>query len=246
MTETPVAPSTARMIDYWLGGRHHYPIDVAAASAFEGAYGPCAEIFRSLRAFLGRSVAYVAGQGIENFLVFGAGVPTRGNVHEVAADAHVLYTDIDPVTIALGQEVLAGHDRTGYAFGDATDPAGIDPEALARFLPGWGREPIGVVFLGLAAFLDDPTLARTLDQLHRAVAPGSMLAFDFDGEELTGYPAALAMMGEGFHMRDPATFPALLGKWQPTSDGIVPVARWRPEGRPVEVPDAFHGGIALH
>lgn len=195
MTETPVAPSTARMIDYWLGGRHHYPVDVAAAGAFEGAYGPCAEIFRSLRAFLGRSVAYLAEHGTDHFLVFGAGVPTCGNVHEVAPDAHVLYTDIDPVTIALGHEVLAGNDRAGYAFGDATDPATIDPEALARFLPGWGREPIGVVFLGLAAFLDDPTLARTLDQLHRAVPPGSMLAFDFDGEELTGHPEALAMMG---------------------------------------------------
>jgi hypothetical protein len=245
MTETPVAPSTARMIDYWLGGRHHFPLDVAAASAFEGAYGPCAAIFRSLRDFLGRTVTHLAGQGIDNFLVFGAGVPTRGNVHEVVAGAQVLYTDIDPVTIGLGQEILAGHERAGYAFGDATDLATIDPAVLGRFLPGWGRQPIGVVFLGLAAFLDDSTLARTLDQLYDAVPPGSMLAFDFDGEELTDYPAALAMMGEGFHMRDPAAFPDLLGKWRLTPDGIVPVAHWRPDGPPAQVPDAFHGGVAL-
>ncbi|RKR93194.1 S-adenosyl methyltransferase [Micromonospora pisi] len=242
MTETP---STARMIDYWLGGRHHFPVDVAAAKAFEGAYGPCAVIFRSLRDFSGRMVTHLVTQGIQNFLVFGAGVPTQGNVHEVATGAHVLYTDIDPVTIALGQEILAGHGRAAYAFGDATDPDGIDPAAIATFLPGWGREPIGVVFLGLAAFLDDPTLARTLDQLYRAVPAGSMLAFDFDGEELAGHPAALAMMGEGFHMRDPAGFPALLGSWRLTADGIVPVARWRPDGDPADVPDAFYGGLAL-
>jgi hypothetical protein len=245
MTEVPTAPSTARMIDYWLRGRHHYPIDIAAAQAFEGAYGPCAAIFRSLRAFLGRTVDHLAAQGIENFLVFGAGVPTQGNVHEVAAGAQVLYTDIDPVTIGLGQEILTGQDQAGYVFGDATDLASIDQAALARYLPAWGRHPIGVVFLGLAAFLDDPTLARTLDQLHRAVPPGSMLAFDFDGEELTDYPAALAMMGEGFHMRDPAAFPTLLGDWRLTSDGIVPVAHWRPAGRPAQVPDAFYGGVAL-
>jgi len=55
----PSQPSTARMIDYWLGGYDHFPIDVAAAQAFEQAYGPCADIFRSLRAFLGRLPGYI-------------------------------------------------------------------------------------------------------------------------------------------------------------------------------------------
>jgi hypothetical protein len=196
MMEDPVVPSTARMIDYWLGGQHHFPVDVAAANAFEGAYGPCAAIFRSLRDFSRRTVTYLA-------------------------------------------------DHAGYAHGDATNLASIDPAALAEFLPGWRRAPIGLVFLGLAAFLDDPTLARTFEQLHRAVPDGSMLAFDFDGQELADHPAALAMMGDGFHMRDPAGVPSLLGDWRLTVEGIVPVAQWRPDGAPAEVPDAFYGGVAL-
>jgi O-methyltransferase involved in polyketide biosynthesis len=240
----PSQPSTARMIDYWLGGEHHFPVDVAAARAFEDAYGPCAEIFRSLRAFLGRAVRSIADAGVDGFLVFAAGVPTRGNVHEVAADATVLYTDVDPVTIRLGQRLLADNDRAGYAFGDAADIGTIDPAQLHRFVPGWGRRPVGVVFLGLAAFLDDATLARTLDELYDAAAPGSFLAIDFDGEELAGYPRALAMMGPAFRMRPPAAFAPLLGRWQPTGEGIVPVARWRVEGTPEAVPDAFHGGVA--
>jgi O-methyltransferase involved in polyketide biosynthesis len=244
MMEDPVVPSTARMIDYWLGGQHHFPVDVAAANAFEGAYGPCAAIFRSLRDFSRRTVTYLAAHGIDNFLVFGAGVPTLGNVHDVATDAHVLYTDIDPVTVTLGQKILANNDHAGYAHGDATNLASIDPAALAEFLPGWRRAPIGLVFLGLAAFLDDPTLARTFEQLHRAVPDGSMLAFDFDGQELADHPVALAMMGDGFHMRDPAGVPSLLGDWRLTVEGIVPVAQWRPDGAPAEVPDAFYGGVA--
>ncbi|MET8911711.1 SAM-dependent methyltransferase [Micromonospora sp. NPDC004551] len=198
----PDRPSTARMIDYWLGGVHHHPVDVAAAGAFEGAYGPCAAIFRALRDFLGRAVATIADAGVDGFLVFGAGVPTCGNVHEVAPDA------------------------TG-------------------FVPGWGRRPVGVIFLGLAAFLDDDTLARTLDELYEAVAPGSFLAIDFDSEELAAYPEALAMMGPAFRMRAPARFGPLLGRWQPTPDGIVPVARWRPAGVPAPVPDAFYGALAV-
>ncbi|MET7707699.1 SAM-dependent methyltransferase [Micromonospora sp. NPDC005413] len=240
----PDQPSTARMIDFWLGGEHHFPVDVAAATAFEQAYGPCAPVFRELRAFLGRAVRAMAGQGMDGFLVFGAGVPTMGNVHEVATDATVLYTDVDPVTIRLGQSILAGSDRAGYGFGDATDIGTIDPAQLHRFVPGWGRRPVGLVFLGLAAFLDDATLTRTLDELYAGAAPGSLLAVDFDTEELAGHPQALAMMGPQFRMRPPAAFAPLLGRWAPTADGIVPVARWRPEGPPAEVPDAFHGVLA--
>ncbi|MBM0233322.1 SAM-dependent methyltransferase [Micromonospora sp. STR1_7] len=241
----PDQPSTARMIDYWIGGADHFPVDVAAATAFEQAYGPCAPVFRELRAFLGRAVRAIAAQGVDGFLVFGAGVPTMGNVHEVAAEATVLYTDVDPVTIRLGQRILAGSDRAGYGFGDATDIGTIDPAQLHRFVPGWGRRPVGVVFLGLAAFLDDDTLRRTLDELYAAAAPGSLLAVDFDTEELAAHPQALAMMGPAFRMRPPAAFAPLLGRWSPTADGIVPVSRWRPAGAPAEVPDAFYGALAV-
>ncbi|MFC4149698.1 SAM-dependent methyltransferase [Micromonospora mangrovi] len=240
----PDQPSTARMIDYWLGGEHHFPVDVAAAHAFEQAYGPCAAIFRSLRDFLGRAVRAITDAGVDGFLVFGAGVPTRGNVHEVAPEATVLYTDVDPVAIRLGQRILAGSDRAGYGFGDATDIGTVDPAQLHRFVPGWGRRPVGVIFLGLAAFLDDDTLARTLDELYAAAAPGSFLAVDFDSEELAAYPEALAMMGPAFRMRPPAAFGPLLGRWRPTGDGVVPVARWRPSGPPDPVPDAFFGALA--
>ncbi|MER5338519.1 SAM-dependent methyltransferase [Micromonospora sp. NPDC002717] len=241
----PDQPSTARMIDFWLGGEHHFPVDVAAARAFEQAYGPCAPVFRELRAFLGRSVRAMVAEGVDSFLVFGAGVPTMGNVHEVAPDATVLYTDVDPVTIRLGQRLLAGSDRAGYGYGDATDIGTVDRAQLHRFVPGWGRRPVGVVFLGLAAFLDDETLARTLDELYEATAAGSLLAVDFDTEELAGYPEALAMMGPAFRMRPPAAFAPLLGRWTPTADGIVPITRWRPAGPPAQVPDAFHGAVAV-
>ncbi|MEU4641834.1 SAM-dependent methyltransferase [Micromonospora sp. NPDC023814] len=125
------------MIDFWLGGEHHFPVDVAAARAFEQAYGPCAPVFRELRAFLGRAVRAMAAAGVDSFLVFGAGVPTMGNVHEVAPDATVLYTDVDPVTIRLGQRLLAGSDRAGYGYGDATDIGTVDRAQLHRFVPGW-------------------------------------------------------------------------------------------------------------
>ncbi|NUO60579.1 MAG: hypothetical protein HOV78_28265 [Hamadaea sp.] len=240
MTVQPSTPSTARMIDFWLGGYDHFPVDIAAAEAFEQAYGPCAAIFRSLRAFMGRTVRFVADQGITDFLVFGAGIPSQGNVHQLAPEAHVLYTDADPKIVAHGSALLALEDNAHYVEADATALNGFDPSA---YLPGWGTRPVGVVFLGLAAFLDDDQLSSALRQLYAQVEPASFLIIDFDGLELTAYPEALAMMGPGFHMRDPATFGRLLGDWR--IDGVVPVAKWRPDGEPEQVPDAFWGGVAI-
>lgn len=245
MTTEPQAPSTARMIDYWLGGSSHHPVDVAAATAFEGAYGPCADIFRSLRAFSGRAARYLADCGVERFLVFGAGIPAQGNVHEAVPGAHVLYTDLDPEIVAAGRALVEGVPGVTYAPGDAADPRGIGAQTLDGALPGWRERPVGLIFLGLAAFLDDATLARALDEMYELVPAGSRLAFDFDAMELAAYPQALAMMGPGFHMREPEDFGALLGRWRVTDDGIVPVARWRPDGQPEQVPDAFWGGVAI-
>jgi O-methyltransferase involved in polyketide biosynthesis len=233
------------MIDYWLGGVHHHPVDVAAARAFESAYGPCAQIFRSLRNFSGRAVRQVAGDGIDQFLVFGAGVPTRDNVHETAPTARVLYTDADPQIVAAGRQVLAGLDHVDYVLGDVTDLGSIDRAALDRVLPERATRPLGLVFLGLAAFLDDATLAKALQAMYDAVPAGSRLLFDFDAMELAGYPQALAMMGPSFHMREPARFAELLRPWAPTADGITPIARWRPDGPAEDVPDAFWGGVAV-
>jgi O-methyltransferase involved in polyketide biosynthesis len=241
----PQSPSTARMIDYWLGGVDHHPVDVAAAQAFESAYGPCAAIFRSLRTFSGRAVRHVAGDGIDQFLVFGAGIPTRANVHETAPAARVLYTDADPQIVAAGRRLLAGLETVDYVLGDVTDLDSIDGAALRRVLPEREDRPLGLVFLGLAAFLDDASLTKVFRAMYDAVPVGSRLLFDFDATELADHPQALAMMGPAFHMREPALFADLLGPWSPTAEGIVPVARWQPDGEIEDVPDAFWGGVAV-
>jgi hypothetical protein len=157
----------------------------------------------------------------------------------------VLYTDVDPEIVAVGRQVLGDRDGVEFTTGDVTDLASIDATTLDRVLPNRAARPVGLVFLGLAAFLEDTTLARTLDAMYEVVPAGSHLAFDFDTLELSAYPEALAMMGPVFHMRAPSEFGALLGRWTPGPDGVVPVARWRPDGSPEDVPDAFWGGVAV-
>ncbi|MGY0231964.1 hypothetical protein [Longispora urticae] len=99
---------------------------------------------------------------------------------------------------------------------------------------------------GLPVFFDDATLRRALVDLHAAVPAGSHLAFDFDSRLLTDHPQVLAMMGEPFHMREPAEFAALLGPWTLTAEGILPAAAWGlADGEtPADVPTNFYGGLA--
>src|SRR5689334_20966330 len=115
-SENPAVPNTARMIDYWLGGRHHLPVDIAGAMAFTEVFPGCQSVFQSLRRFLVRASRHIHAQGVGQFLVLGSGLPTCMNVHEAVPEARVLYTDIDPINIKLGREILGDVPRTGYTF----------------------------------------------------------------------------------------------------------------------------------
>src|SRR5215475_12145571 len=108
-------PSAARMYDYYLGGSHNFAVDRELAEKLlamlpEGVY-----IARANRAFLRRAVRHCAGQGIRQLIDIGSGIPTVGNVHEVAQqaapDARVVYVDIDPVAVEHSRHLLIGDDR---------------------------------------------------------------------------------------------------------------------------------------
>jgi hypothetical protein len=96
-------PSAARMYDYYLGGSHNFAADreVAAKALATMPDGPL--IAQANRAFLRRAVRYCADRGIRQFLDIGSGIPTLGNVHEVAqqaaSDSRVVYVDVDPVAV---------------------------------------------------------------------------------------------------------------------------------------------------
>jgi O-methyltransferase involved in polyketide biosynthesis len=228
--EVASVPNTARILDYWLGGSHHFPIDVQAAKMFDEVYPNFPSVFSTLRKYIGRVARYIESQGIDQFIVFGSGLPTCGNVHEAVPQAKVLYTDIDRGNIEFGQEILAGHANVDYTFCDATDLETLDRVAVDRVLSPLQR--LGMVFVGVSAFIPDETLAKMFDKLYDWAPAGSFLALDFDGEALAQYPKALELLdssGAHLYMRNPATIQPLLGRWQLTQHGILPVSAWQAE-----------------
>ncbi|WP_437940590.1 SAM-dependent methyltransferase [Sorangium sp. So ce341] len=237
--------NAARMIDYWLGGIHYLPVDIEAAKEYEAAYGDFRGIFRVLRAYIGRAARAIRAEGIDQFLVFGAGLPTSGNVHEAVPDARVLYTDVDLINIAMGQRILAGLPNVGYAYCDASDLTTLDRASVERVLGPIRR--LGIVFVGVAAFIADDKLAATFASLHDLAPAGSLMALDFDSEMCRRYPRIVELLeapGLRFHMRAPEAIRSLLGPWRLTSEGITPVGAWRNRGEDADYPPFMYGCMA--
>src|SRR5687768_11306375 len=122
----PNTPSPARAYDYLLGGHHNHAADRAAAEAFIARNPELRRHARANRGFAARAVDYLAGQGIDQFLDVGSGLPTAENVHQIAQRlnpaARVQYVDNDPNVLAYGRGLLEDNHLSSYAQADARDP----------------------------------------------------------------------------------------------------------------------------
>ena len=118
-------PSAARIYDYYLGGSHNFAVDREFAKRAIELWPQLPQIMRENRSFLNRAVRYLVGQGITQFLDLGSGIPTVGNVHEVAQGenphARVVYVDTDPVAVTLSRSLLAGVANTEIVEADLRD-----------------------------------------------------------------------------------------------------------------------------
>lgn len=240
-----MVPNTARVIDCWLGGTHHTPADRESARAFEKACPEYPAIFQGLRRYIGRACRFVAEAGVDQFCVFGAGVPACGNVHEAVSQARVLYTDIDPENIEYGRKILSSVPGTGYTYCDAADLSTLDPDEVRRALGPIGR--LGIVFVGVAAFIPDEKLAGMFEQLYEWASPGSYMVLDFDTDSITPHSKrVLEMMdeiGAPLILRTREQIAPLLGRWRMTEGGIQPVTTW-PNLKPeVDQPTFMYGCV---
>ena len=118
----PHRANPARMYDYFLGGFHNFEADREAAEAAEAAFPGVRAAARASRDFLRRTVRYLVEQGVDQFLDLGSGVPTVGNVHEIAQaanpDAHVVYVDAEPVAVHASETLLAGNRGASIVHAD--------------------------------------------------------------------------------------------------------------------------------
>ncbi|MGL5857803.1 MAG: SAM-dependent methyltransferase [Angustibacter sp.] len=173
-------PSGARVYDYFLGGFHNFAADRQLADAMARMTPDVGDTMRANRAFLGRVVRYFVAEGITQFLDIGSGIPTVGNVHEVAQQAdptaRVVYVDVDPVAVAHSGTMLTDNPNAVVFQADARDDQAILSHPHLRQLLDLDR-PVALLMLGVLHFIpdhDDP--AGVVARLRRALPSGSYLA----------------------------------------------------------------------
>lgn len=248
-------PHSARIWNYWLGGKDHYAPDRIAGEQFRDAFPAIADTARAFRAFLLRGIHYLAADaGIRQFLDIGTGLPTFHNTHEIAQrlapTSRVVYVDNDPLVLAHARALLTStpEGATDYLHADLREPATILRDA-ARTLDF--EQPIALILSGILGHLaDDEEVRGILDTLLAALPAGSYLLICDGTNTDETLNSAQEQHNEGgavqYRLRSPSETEALFTGLELVEPGVVSCPLWRPEenafGPPAPV-DAY-GGIA--
>jgi hypothetical protein len=151
-------PSPARVYDVHLGGGHNFEVDRRMAAEIARAVPELPELFRANRSYLRRAVRFLVDQGIDQFLDLGSGIPTVGNVHEIAQArnpaAQVVYVDIDPVAVAHSRNILAGNPNAVALRGDLREPARVLADPVLRGQLDFDR-PVALLLVAALNFVPD-------------------------------------------------------------------------------------------
>ncbi|MEV5647457.1 SAM-dependent methyltransferase [Nocardia sp. NPDC052254] len=237
-------PHPARRYDYWLGGKDNFEADRASAEAVAEAFPSVQIAALENRAFLHRAVGHLATEaGIRQFLDLGAGLPTAGNVHEIAQSAapesHIVYVDNDPIVALHARSLLdtAPQGATVYLEADARHPQPIlsHPDLLATLDLS---RPVALIMLAVMHFFtDEDRPYEVVRELVDALAPGSYLVMShatsdhLSEEDLHETEQANKRSGIPFRLRSTAEFREFFDGLELVDPGIVSIINWPTESR---------------
>jgi hypothetical protein len=248
-------PHSARVWNYWLGGKDNYAIDRAVGDQVRELFPEIHELAVASRAFLVRAVEYLAGEvGIRQFLDVGTGLPTADNTHEVAQrvapSSRIVYVDNDPLVLVHARALLtsAPEGTTHYIDADLREPDRIIA-AAGDYLDF--TQPVALMVLNILGHIGDLGEARSIvKRLMDALPSGSYLAIE-DGTDVVSETLSESMRNYAesgavpYNLRKPEEIASFFDGLELVEPGIVSVPRWRPrlasgEDLPAEL-DEFGG-----
>ena len=243
-------PNPARIYDYLLGGGHNFAADREAADRIVALIPDAREVIRCNRAFLRRAVLFLVSQGVRQFLDLGSGVPTVGNVHEIAQQAdqqaRVVYVDKEPIAVTHSRLLLEGNERATVIQADMCEPETIlkapETQRLLDF-----DQPIGLLTVAVIHFMSDELRPGDILGAYRDyLAPGSYLALSHATADTNSPEVAKAMevyrrSGSPVYPRSHAEISGLFDGFDLVEPGVVNAALWHPETPDDPGQDAEYG-----
>jgi O-methyltransferase involved in polyketide biosynthesis len=229
-------PHSARVWDYWLGGKDNFAVDREVGDRVIELYPDIVRIAREVRRFLARSVRYLASVGVTQFLDIGTGLPTAANTHEIAQgvvpSARIVYVDNDPLVLTHARALLTStpEGATRYIDADLRDTAWL-LHAAGDTLDF--TQPIAVMLLGIVGYIPDYNYARAIvRQLMEAVPSGSYLVLH-DGTSTAAASIAAGQSAQRggllYHVRTVEQIAGFFDGLDLVPPGVVTTPLWRPD-----------------
>lgn len=242
-------PSVARVYDWYLGGTANWAIDREFGKKVLTTFPAGKYCAQANRAFLHRAVRHLVARGVRQFVDIGSGVPTMGNVHqvadEVAPDSRVVYIDYEPVAVAHSRILLEQHGdpaRHAVIHGDLRDPDGVW-DAVARTGVVDLGEPLALLVTAVLHVQQTGPDGRdvgpeAIAQYRDLLPAGSFLVLSqitHEGlpEDIAAQLHAIIRMYDNdvskHVLRSKAEFGALFGDFALLEPGVTWTASWHPE-----------------
>ncbi|RBM15608.1 methyltransferase [Prauserella sp. PE36] len=253
-------PNPARIYDWYLGGTTNWAIDREFGAKAVETFPMVRTLARVGREFLGRGVQFIAKQGVTQFLDLGSGVPTVGNVHEIAdsvnADSRCVYVDNEPVAVAHSRVLLEREgDPTRHAVlhGDLRKVEDIWERAMDTGVLN-PTQPIGLIMSGVLYFFgpdDDPhgIVARYRDLLPSgSYLLASHMTVDGVPEEGEVKREEVRKQYERsssqLFVRSKAEVTRFFDGFELVEPGVVWIPEWRPDERPSPATEEYRNNPA--
>jgi hypothetical protein len=246
-------PHSARVWNYWLGGKDFYPVDRMVGDQVMQVFPDISRLARADRAFLGRAVRFLAGEaGIRQFLDIGTGLPTANNTHQVAQaiapSSRIVYVDNDPLVLVHARALLTStpEGACDYIAPTCAIPAGSWLGASGARLP----RPVALMMLGIVGQVPDSDQPeQIIGQLLEPMTSGSYLALSDGTNTSESFTTAVEAYNQSsantYHPRSPAQLTGFFDGLKLISPGVVELNKWRPDATlfpdPGEVPGM--GGV---
>ena len=248
-------PHSARVWNYWLGGKDNYPVDRMVGDQVMEMFPDITRLARADRAFLGRAVQFLVGEaGIRQFLDVGTGLPTANNTHQVAQsiapESRIVYVDNDPLVLVHARALLTSTPEGACDYIDAdlrhTDKILAEAAKTLDF-----SQPVALMLLGIMGQVPDSDDPRAIiKRLMNPMPSGSYLALSDGVNTSETFTEAVRHYNESsantYHPRSPEQLTGFFDGLEVVEPGVVPLTSWRPEANPFPEADDVPGmcGVA--
>ncbi|WP_024799401.1 SAM-dependent methyltransferase [Nocardia sp. BMG51109] len=237
-TIDPTVPSAARVYDYQLGGVHNFAVDRALGDQARVVWPDIALVAQANRAFLQRAVRFLSAAGVDQFLDIGSGIPTAGNVHEIALAAnpaaHIVYADIDPVAVECSRALLADHPAVAVVQADFNRIDALLAHPDVTRLIDFTR-PVAVLLVALLHVIGDEDHPQSsLARLRGKLPTGSYVALSHlsdegPAERVRGIEELSQAMPTPIRLRSRDRIASYLDGFDLLEPGLVHAPEWRPD-----------------